>query len=1064
MSEVDLKLNNVDVSFYWANSSDLNMKEFHYVSPDLVFVAYYTLEDKIAFVFNNTIDSVHAVKKLIIDPLQSEIDIEQPIIKWDQIVKEHFNIDPMIIRPKNGNLYEKFDIDYVGLKKYDELVRDPQNSVLRKNLIVFDVKRNLNSAYKKEEIALLELNTSSKTVESTTKTLERIDNSILNLNKRLERFSSEEVEDKEDKLNELNDKLYKKLASQKNAKRRLKRAKSRYVKADKIMSETRIFLKNALEFLKNNKVKEGITINSLKENNSLKEVVEKNKQVVAISSGIKNNSISEKNDINTDISKSIKTVLKKDLSVPNWKKSSDIHTINNDSTMLGGDINNKKNHEKEGVKISNLNFDINEKKVSEEGYISSSAVNIPEKLMNIKNRIVERVHAVNDVEDIRQNVDIVKSNSDMRLNENSLKAKKINKIIVGTLGDFDYSANALDKSLLKNTGNSNRFQKDLIQNLKEEQTSTFINVKIDDEKNGISRGKVFRYSSSNNSISKDVEFDKFKKNLIVASSVLFVLLCLLTGYFVLSSKSSADKVVNIDTDVIQQQINSIDHSSKKDIKILPSKDSDEFTKSKKDFVVEPMKLKSKKAVKVKAIKSLKTKKIKKNIKESIIDDSNNDNAANKLEEVLPIRVEQQKDVEDTKTIDKEKPEEQVEEIKTEIDGLLVDEPSVNSVEALPKDMVVESNEPQNNVEAIKSVEEVKPDIADISLSLSGNSLPSVNSVTENNVPENLESSDDLVNEQIIPNQFGVDEIKYDSNLISAREQYISEVIGYNGSVNRPMDIMMALGEAIVNQNNDDVEKYMTEIHKMNAVWNNFRKASINSYYMQDNIHVLKNGIVENEEIYNLFIDDEKLLRVYADAHQTLFLIVRYMLDNYTEYIDEELFDQVKLYASTPEMLGYPIKKTRLIIDVYDQIYGKKPQLNNNIKLPTNEEINNLYANRETTIDAKKVITLKNVNNPNDTMETEVALNNIKVDKEYQIRVGVKSNINATDPEYSKKEIINMDIDPVDGVKGTYILDGAKNYRHGMLINTDVSDSNNDKNINNNYLHEYNILSISLAVG
>jgi len=189
-----------------------------------------------------------------------------------------------------------------------------------------------------------------------------------------------------------------------------------------------------------------------------------------------------------------------------------------------------------------------------------------------------------------------------------------------------------------------------------------------------------------------------------------------------------------------------------------------------------------------------------------------------------------------------------------------------------------------------------------------------------------------------------------------------------------------------------------------------------------------------------------------------------MLDNYTEYIDEELFDQVKLYASTPEMLGYPIKKTSLIIDVYDQIYGKKPQLNNNIKLPTNEEINNLYANRETTIDAKKVITLKNVNNPNDTIETEVALNNIKVDKEYQIRVGVKSDINTTDPEYSKKEIINMDIDSVDGVKGTYILDGAKNYRHGMLINNDVSDSNNDKNINNNYLHEYNILSISLAVG
>ena len=115
--------------------------------------------------------------------------------------------------------------------------------------------------------------------------------------------------------------------------------------------------------------------------------------------------------------------------------------------------------------------------------------------------------------------------------------------------------------------------------------------------------------------------------------------------------------------------------------------------------------------------------------------------------------------------------------------------------------------------------------------------------------------------------------------------------------------------------------------------------------------------------------------------------------------------------------------------------------------------------------------MKNVNNPEDMIETDIELNNIKPDKDYQIRVEVENKHKIDDPTNNKKEIINLDIESVDGVKGTYILDGVKNYKHGLFIDNEASsiaESENDNGVSNysniKYMDKCNIVCVMLSVG
>jgi len=981
-------MNLENIKTYWIDNSELNMKEFHYNSDGLVFIGYYTSDDKLAFVFNNTSDNLHSVKKLVINPLKSEVNFENPIIKWDQILKEEFDIDPVSIRPKNGNLYERFDIDYVGLDKYEELIKNPENGIIRNNLIIFDVRKNLDHAYKKEEETLIELNASSKTVETTTKTLEKIDTNILNLNKRIEKINLEPAnEDTEEKKLILNEKLYKKLADQKNAKRRLKRAKSRYIKSNRVIENIRSLISNATDFLKKNKEVIVSSKNILDGDNknvsksfagfSTDKVIAGKEAVMAVEG--KNNNVNlsdgKKNGIN--------------FSVPNWKKQ--------DSSLLGKDEN------KDPAKGDNKSFDSLKPDSSNISVNDSNNIgNINDKLKDIKNKIIEKSSVVmikGDSHKTTTTKPIVKSFDDNN------HAWHKNKIIIGTLGD--YSSN-LDKQ------SNAMYLKKYSMN-----SSTAISENFKHTNNNEVKKEVFRYSSNPSVKVINAKDDKLRKNIIYITIFAIMLGFILAWYFVSSKKT-------VESDRLYQNTN----IPVQDNTVIEGSMVDE-NKDKKDAVFA-----KKEDRKIKIVKSVRMSVVKKNnIKKDIKDSKNN-----KLMEKKKRAIIDDKKNKETKEIEPEKADDIIVDESSVIHGENTDNSGNNDVTIKKEDdvhdtvtLTSENNDPADILEQ----KNVDVNIADASLALSSNAM---NDNSKNDDVDKSDNSnakkDDIANPDLIPDTLKIDAIKYDKDLISARDQYVSGVIGYMGSVNRALDIMMALGEAIVNQDDNNVQRYIVEVNKMNILWNNFRQATINSYYRNDDIHILKDGIVENSEIYDLFIDDEKLLRVYSDAHQTLFLIVRYMLDNYKDSVDSDLFDKVKEYASTPEMLGYPVLKTKLIMDAYKQVYGQN-QIKSDVNLPTNEQVNSIYSDDKSTINTKQKIILTNTNDSSDVIEKEIELNDISPNKEYKIKMGVEKK-KIIDKKSSKVEeydkIININIEAVDddAVKGTSVFDKSVNYKNGEI--------------------------------
>ncbi len=211
------------------------------------------------------------------------------------------------------------------------------------------------------------------------------------------------------------------------------------------------------------------------------------------------------------------------------------------------------------------------------------------------------------------------------------------------------------------------------------------------------------------------------------------------------------------------------------------------------------------------------------------------------------------------------------------------------------------------------------------------------------------------------------------------------------------------------------------------------------------MRILRAGVADDLEIYEMFIDDEKLLRVYADAHQNLMIIVRYMLDNYQGVVEEDLFEEIKRYSLMPEMLGYPVLKTQLIVEAYAQIRGHEPTADTEI-LPSNTEVNEMYADTETPIITTKSVVLTNVNDASDVIEAEVTLENIVPEREYQIKVDVETNV--TDDGAAKSEIVDANVEPT--AKGTALLDDTVSYEHNMMIEEsadealDGSDEGDDK--------------------
>lgn len=216
-------------TFWLVNSVYSDVKEFHFASDDAVFVVYFK-DDKPIFVLDNTCDIVSPNNLLLIEPLPEDFGKKNPDTKWDAILKNKFNVDPIKVRPKENTKYKKLDISYTSLSDYDEFSKNQTDDLLSKILQKKEAL-SLENAYDREAENLLQYNKSTQTIEKASVTLENLKKKILNISKRLKRQKEAEEKNPEKIDEELKQELVKKLYDNteklKRTERRIKRAKKR---------------------------------------------------------------------------------------------------------------------------------------------------------------------------------------------------------------------------------------------------------------------------------------------------------------------------------------------------------------------------------------------------------------------------------------------------------------------------------------------------------------------------------------------------------------------------------------------------------------------------------------------------------------------------------------------------------------------------------------------------------------------------------------------------------------------------------------------------------------------
>lgn len=134
--------------------------------------AFYDANDNLVFVIDSTISENKPHALLVMMPYGNR--------KWDDVLSNDFQINLETIRPKVDNKYQKLDIDYTGLKVYDDLITkfksgdDIDLSELQ-NFRIESVRRS----------ATERLNTAMATINTARETIDRANMSLADLNNRL---------------------------------------------------------------------------------------------------------------------------------------------------------------------------------------------------------------------------------------------------------------------------------------------------------------------------------------------------------------------------------------------------------------------------------------------------------------------------------------------------------------------------------------------------------------------------------------------------------------------------------------------------------------------------------------------------------------------------------------------------------------------------------------------------------------------------------------------------------------------------------------------------------------
>lgn len=935
----------------WNESKIDELKEFLYESPGLSFIAYHLKEDnQLAFVLNTTENQYCVFKKLIIDALPYEEDKFEPKIKWDQIVKDKFKINPISIRPKNGNKYEKFDIDYIGLADYEKLIKNPEDEKLRNKIIIDNIKMNLIASRKRQDAATTELNTSSKTIDSTSKTCEKLDTSVKKLKNKLERLNSElETEEIQEEKAITTDKLYKKLTAQKNAKRRLKRAKNRYSDANEILEETKTTIDNILKFLSNL----GISVDNLEEN-IIKDInIHKNEEKSEKKPDFDKNILALKNEQN-------KMQINKDIT-----REEDRRNI-----MVQNNITDNK---KPNDSVKNITLPSSVQNFLKNGSFKATDSDNKEKMnnnTNIQNKPnVENKTFVNKVENNKganmPSMNNTPNAQSLKTQQQSTVVDKTKIVTANNTPVFQQQKNNTQQPMQSQIITTKTTEKTTINtpsaNVSAQQNSVVIKPKP-----VVFEAKKTNFSSNSNNFNNDDKADFQRKAGILIAIVMLLAIVGAAGYIFFTTPSMENKDYYAKDNNIQNTYNNPQTVQNEEPVIMPKTEevnNNSYAEFDKQNANTP------------------------SMDNTYTDNSNNSNMNSSISTTSSTRTEQ------------------------------------NTVK---KEEIVKTNESIAKKEDTFTTEVIKP-------------LPAEEKNYTNVQSDPLYMGIDTTNTYELSNE--AIRIKNDANLINIRKDYIEKVIGYDGRINKSLDIMMTLGEAFVAQNDEVINKYIQEVYAMNEYWNSFRDATMNAYYKSST--QLKDVVYADKELYDMYVEDELLLRKYADAHQNLFLIVRYMLDNYAGHVDQKLFDKIDLLSKTPENIGYPKEKTLLILAAYAQIKGKEANYNPaDLRLLTNKEVNqivndvNINNGEAEIISTTKTVILTNPNNPDDKIEAEVSLEDMVAGEEYEIRMDVEKQNEYGDNISDKEAVINENTEII-------IDTSAKNEDY-----KDTNNLNNNTSYNN----------------
>ncbi|MDR1027524.1 MAG: hypothetical protein LBL46_03855 [Rickettsiales bacterium] len=85
--------------------------------------AFFDGADRLLAVLDDTRDAVLPNTMLVLDDKDGR--------KWDDILKNDFNMDPEIVRPRKNNKYQKLDISYNGLAEYNSAMQSRNATDLR---------------------------------------------------------------------------------------------------------------------------------------------------------------------------------------------------------------------------------------------------------------------------------------------------------------------------------------------------------------------------------------------------------------------------------------------------------------------------------------------------------------------------------------------------------------------------------------------------------------------------------------------------------------------------------------------------------------------------------------------------------------------------------------------------------------------------------------------------------------------------------------------------------------------------------------------------------------------